>query len=73
MTNEVETAIAGQSIPVPCPHCGKETSKKVSWLKTNKNFTCSGCGGTVLPDTKKLFRDIAKADKIFKNAFRRRR
>ena len=47
-------------IAVPCPKCGNKTKKRVSWLKANKQMTCS-CGAVVDLDTTGLFKGLDDA------------
>lgn len=71
MANSIESAVANQSITIPCPKCGAETKKTIAWLKNNKDFVCSGCGVTIAPDTTKLFRGLEDANRKLSDAFRR--
>lgn len=41
-------------LPIPCPHCGKNTDHLVSELRTNPEFTCQHCGGAVAIDGTQL-------------------
>lgn len=50
-------------IDVPCPSCGKETSKTISWLKSHKEITCGRCNTTFEVDTTKFEKDLRAAEK----------
>lgn len=50
------------SIDIPCPQCGKETSKSIGWIKANQEFACPGCGNTIRLDSEAAIRELQKAD-----------
>jgi len=71
MKNVIGAAIDDMRVKIPCPHCLQKIEKKIGRLKTNNEFACPGCGGSIVVDTAELVRDVAKADKLLGNAFRR--
>ena len=68
-TKEIEK----QTLPIPCPECGRKVKKRIEWIKRNKQLICI-CGAIIALDTKQLFSTIkgiekkfALLDKTFKN------
>ncbi|SNS36689.1 hypothetical protein SAMN05216374_0998 [Tardiphaga sp. OK246] len=58
----------GQSIEIPCPDCGEKATRSLASLRSDTEYDCSGCGKTIRPDAKKLFKGLddaqAKARKM---------
>ena len=38
-TKEIEK----QTLPIPCPECGRKVKKRIEWIKRNKQLICI-CG-----------------------------
>jgi hypothetical protein len=50
-------------VSVPCPKCRKKTKQKLSRLKRNPTYVCSGCGETVKIDSGDLGDKLRAIDK----------
>lgn len=52
-----------QSISITCRSCGKETRKKLAWLKTHDKLVCPGCKAVIRLEAKKALAAIDRAEK----------
>ncbi len=50
-------------IGIPCPECGKKTSKSIAWIKAHNDFVCSKCASVVGVEGEKLLAAIKQAEK----------
>ena len=57
-TKEIEK----QTLPIPCPECGRKVKKRIEWIKRNKQLICI-CGAIIALDTKQLFSTIKGIEK----------
>lgn len=53
----------GQSIELPCPHCGRKSLETIRKLNINPTLTCRHCRGTFAVDAAQFKADIAKVEK----------
>ena len=57
-----------QSFNISCDNCGHKTSKKIGWIKRNKQFSCH-CGTAISLDSKEFIADLRQIEKRFKSLF----
>ena len=53
----------GQTITLPCGHCGQKFTQTIGWLKLHGAHTCQGCGAVTTVDLAKHTQGIAQAQK----------
>ena len=63
----MKSILDAEELNIPCPRCGKETKKKVGWLKRNREMACPACRETFSLDTKEFRREIAKVDRAIRD------
>jgi len=55
-----------QTIDLTCTKCNTKHSKKIGWIKSHNQFTCS-CGTIIRVDSKDLHKKIGDIERSFKN------
>ncbi|MDH4240754.1 MAG: hypothetical protein OEW48_14435 [Phycisphaerae bacterium] len=58
-----------ETVDVPCSKCGAKHSKKIGWLKSTNQFTCS-CGTIIKVESKDLHDKIATIERNIKKFFK---
>ena len=55
-----------KTIKIPCSKCGKEISKKISWIKSHNTLTCS-CGSVITFEAKEFLSEISRVENAIKS------
>ncbi|MBY5585326.1 hypothetical protein [Rhizobium leguminosarum] len=50
-----------QTIDIPCPKCGHETTKTIAWIKAHNDFVCAKCGSMITIDKEEILAGLKKA------------
>jgi len=50
---------SGETLPLTCPKCRRETLKPVRWVQENTFFTCAWCGASTLIDKDEATKRLA--------------
>lgn len=53
--------------PIKCPTCGHEEIKNLSWIKTNKSFSCPVCNCTIEIEADEMIDGYESLEKVIKN------
>lgn len=54
---------SGETLPLSCPRCQRQTVKPLRWVQENTFFTCAWCGASNLIDkdeATKLFAELTR-------------
>ncbi len=68
-----QSILDGQPFDLPCPNCGRKTTKTVGWVKRHSQFTCT-CGTVVTLEKSSFLKGIGDAERSidrFKRNIRR--
>lgn len=60
--------LIGMALVFPCPRCGHEFTKALSWFKDNDHLVCPGCEHRIVFDTNQFriaLKEFSKALKAF--------
>ena len=60
-----------EAIEIPCEGCGKKHPKKIGWIKTHAEVSCS-CGATIKLDKSQFVREIAGVERALEKLMRPR-
>ena len=55
-----------ETVPIPCPSCGRKTEKTVRWLMHNGQFACP-CGAVIKLESGRFRQGVARADRAIEN------
>lgn len=58
-------------IEIPCPKCGHKTAGTIGRFKRDRQFSCAGCGATVVPDFSEFDKGARAVEDQIKKMFRR--
>lgn len=59
----MKSVLDNDTVDVPCPHCGRKLTERVSKLKASPQLTCRHCGGVFNVDAKQFKAATEKVDK----------
>jgi transcription elongation factor Elf1 len=62
----MKSTLDGQTIELPCPHCGHKQRQTIGKLKTLDHLTCSRCHIASDVDKAQIRREIAKVERLIK-------
>lgn len=60
-----------QSVDLPCPNCGKKTSKTLGWLEDHDTFPCPACSTDITVSREQVRRIRDELAKLSKAASRK--
>ena len=63
LTDGDPVMLDSETLEIPCPECGEKARKSIAWLKSNRQFTCAGCGSTINLQAEGLLAGIEEVEK----------